>query len=323
MCKYKKVNWMMKVRVKKCAYAFALCVGLVSATFIACGNDPIVDRKPQASAVPQAFAEQRKLADADTLENFAGGVVLPDSEGVTLHGMEVTGGLPAMMTFLNERQTGLNYIYKKYQALKPGFEGEITLDITVDVCGDVKNITEISSTTRYPDFNTEIKNSLAKQKFPKTDQGHYTVSLSLTFVKNLNPDAVSDKASAESAVPEQKTPVAVEGPRVTLPLENGVIVQGRIAGGTPSLLNFLEKQSVLVNNIYNKVLKSDSTIAGELTLNVTVDPGGDIYRIFVEKTTTGSASFDLTLKNSIARWKFPESEQGRYTVIFPLTFVKK
>lgn len=318
-----RVNGIMKVRVKKCAYVLALCMGLVSATLIACGNDPLEGKpKQKATSAPAAFTEQRKLAAANTNDDFAGGVVLPKAEEVALHGKEVTGGLPAIMTFLDERQTGLNYIYKKYSALKPGFEGEMTLDITVDVCGDVKNITEISSTTNYPQFNTEIRNSLAKQKYPKTDQGHYTISLSLTFVKDLNPqaetaqaDSVKVDSGAEKALPK--------GPHIVLPAKKDVIVQGKIAGGASSLLKFLDKQSNLINNIYNRALKSDSTIAGKLTLNVTVDPGGDIFRIFVDATTTGSASFDLKLKNSIARWKFPDSEQGRYTVIFPLTFVQK
>lgn len=316
-------KWMgMKAKVKKCAYVLALCTGLVSATLIACGNDPLEQKpKQKATAAPAAFVDQRKLAAANTPENFDGGVVLPKESEVTLHGKEVEGGLPAMMTFLDERQAGFNYIYKKYFAYRRGFEGDINLDITVDVCGDVKNITEISSTTKYPEFNTEIKNSLAKQKFPKTDQGHYTVSLTLTFVKSLHPEVADqvDSVSVSAAV----APVSQQGPHIVLPSEKDVIVQGKIVGGAPTLLKFLEKRSTLVHNIYNKALKSDSTIAGKLTLNVTVDPGGDIFRIFVDETSTGSASFDLTLKNSIARWKFPDSEQGRYTVIFPLTFVQK
>lgn len=318
----RKSGWVMKASVKKCAYVLALCVGLVSATLIACGNDPLESKpKQKASAAPVAFTEQRKLAAANTSDDFKGGVILPKADEVTLHGKEVTGGLPAVMTFLDERQTGLNYIYKKFSALKPGFEGEMTLDITVDVCGDVKNITEISSTTENPQFNTEIKNSLAKQKYPTTDQGNYTISLSLTFVKDLNPES-GDVPSKENSGAESPK-AQPKGPHVVLPAKKDVIVQGKIAGGAPALLKFLEKHSSLVNNIYNKALKSNSGIAGQLSLNVTVDPGGDIFRIFVDSTTTGSASFDLTLKNSIARWKFPDSEQGRYTVIFPLTFVQK
>lgn len=316
-----QVDGIMKVHVKKCAYALALCMGFISATHVACGDNTL-DNTPRQKAAPAAFTEQRKLAAASNDENFSGGVVLPKADEVTLHGKEVAGGLPAVMTFLDERQTGLNYIYKKYSALKPGFEGEMTLDITVDVCGDVKNITEISSTTNYPQFNTEIRNSLAKQQYPKTDQGHYTISLSLTFVKDLNPEAEITKVDSSEGTAKILAAQS-EGPHVVLPEEKDVIVHGKIAGGSPVLLGFLKKQSSLIHNIYNKALKSDTTIAGVLALNVTVDPGGDIFRIFVEETSTGSASFDLALKNSIARWKFPNSEQGRYTVVFPLTFVKK
>ncbi|MCQ2093167.1 MAG: AgmX/PglI C-terminal domain-containing protein [Fibrobacter sp.] len=180
----------MNTFLKKYAYAMAFCLGLVSATFVACGDVADENRGAKgAAAVPAGFAEQRLLADADTLGDFAGGVILPKSEDVALHGKLIEGGLPAMMTFLDERKNGLNYIYKKYQASNPGFEGSITLDITVDVCGDVKNITEISSTTKYPEFNTEIKNSLSRQKYPKTDQGQYTVSMTLAFANEVPAEA--------------------------------------------------------------------------------------------------------------------------------------
>ncbi|MCQ2090966.1 MAG: AgmX/PglI C-terminal domain-containing protein [Fibrobacter sp.] len=188
----------MKVRVKKCAYAMALCLGLVSATLIACGDASIENKAHKgAAAVPAGFAEQRMLADAvDTLDSFKGGVILPLANEISLHGKEVIGGLEAVMTFLDERKNGLNYIYKKYQKVNPGFEGKITMDVTVDPCGDVSGIAEISSDTGVPEFNTEIKASLGRQKFPKTDQGHYTVSMTLAFANDL-PAAGAPAAGAE------------------------------------------------------------------------------------------------------------------------------
>ncbi|MCF0221973.1 MAG: AgmX/PglI C-terminal domain-containing protein [Fibrobacter sp.] len=181
----------MKVRVKKYAYAMAFCLGLVSATLIACGDMNSENKASKGAAVPAGFAEQRMIVDAvDTLDSFTGGVILPKGSEVSLHGKKVTGGLPAIMKFLEERKTGLNYIYKKHQKVNFGFEGSITLDVTVDPCGDVSGIVEISSTTGVPEFNTEIKNSFSRQQFPKTDQGKYTVSIPLKFVKELPAEVV-------------------------------------------------------------------------------------------------------------------------------------
>lgn len=173
----------MKLNIKDSICAFILCLGFVSAGLIACGNEP----KPKNvvkdySIVPEAFAEHRQMADAvDSLGNFAGTVVFPADSEIVIHG-DMTGGLPEFKKFLEERKNGFNYIYKKFQMMNPNFEGKISFDATIDVCGDVFSLTEIGSTTGVPKFNIEIKNSLLRQKFPKTPQGHYTVSFTLAFV---------------------------------------------------------------------------------------------------------------------------------------------
>lgn len=183
------------------AYVLALCLGVAFACLIACGDGlPGSNLSEKQLVEPKAFTEQRQLASAvsvaDSLGSFAGTVVLPSEKEITLHG-KMTGGMPAFIKFLEERKTGLNYIYKKYQAIKPGFEGQISLDITVDVCGDVFSIAVISSTTDFPEFDTELKNSFLRQQFPKTDQGHYTLSFSLSFGKD---------APAENGVETAQSP---------------------------------------------------------------------------------------------------------------------
>ena len=83
---------------------------------------------------------------------------------------------------------------KKFQKQNPGFEGSLSLDVTIDVCGDVVGMTEIASTTGYPRFNNEVKSSLSRQKYPKTTQGHYTLSFTLKFVNQV---PVSEKGNVK------------------------------------------------------------------------------------------------------------------------------
>ncbi len=137
--------------------------------------------------------------------------------------------------------------------------------------------------------------------------------------------ACEKEAPKEIPVPAASTPkqtfkIAPGQEILELPTESEVMLQGKLIGGIPTLLSYLEERKILISNIYRNALRTDTTIAGKLSLNVTVDPGGDISRIFVEGNGTGFSDFDVTLKNSIARWKFPDSEQGKYTVVFPLTF---
>jgi len=175
----------MKRLTKNSVYVLILLMGIALTAFFALKNDNTPKNVvPDYSVVPAAYAEHRMLSEpADTLNMASGTVILPSEDKITLHGT-MTGGMPEFMKFLEERKPGLNYIYKKFQKLRPGFEGSITFDITIDVCGDVYSMAEIASTTNFPRFNVEIKNSLSRQKFPKTVQGHYTLSFTLAFSKD-------------------------------------------------------------------------------------------------------------------------------------------
>lgn len=183
---------------KKLTCLFMLGLGLGMSGLVACGEDSSKKESKKAVVEPVAFTELRQLDSlADTLSSFTGTVVFPSEKDVAVHG-RMNGDLPEFMKFLQERKTGLNYIYRKHQKLKPGFEGNIALDITVDVCGDVFSVAEISSTTDNPEFNTEIKNSLSRQKFPTTTQGHYTVSFALDFVKEAPAEEIAEAAAPEA-----------------------------------------------------------------------------------------------------------------------------
>lgn len=145
------------------------------------------------------------------------------------------------------------------------------------------------------------------------------MALGIAFVA-CEKDAPKEVPIPVTTAPKQTFKIAPGQEILVLPTESEVSLQGRLIGGIPTLLSYLEERKILISNIYRNALRFDTTIAGRLNLNVTVDPGGDISRIFVEGGGTGFGDFDVTLKNSIARWKFPDSEQGKYTVVFPLTF---
>ncbi|SHK28764.1 hypothetical protein SAMN05720764_10172 [Fibrobacter sp. UWH5] len=145
------------------------------------------------SVVPEGFAEQQKLANSNSSESFTGTVIMPTIDEISVHG-NMEGGMAEIEKFMKDRTNGLNYIYKKFQKQNPGFEGSLSLDVTIDVCGDVVGMTEIASTTGYPRFNNEVKSSLSRQKYPKTTQGHYTLSFTLKFVNQV---PVSEKGNVK------------------------------------------------------------------------------------------------------------------------------
>ncbi|MCF0223921.1 MAG: TonB family protein [Fibrobacter sp.] len=335
---------------KTAAGILALGVGLLSAVLTACdGDSPKKEELLKKSVAPAAYEEQRKLALAvDSLGAFEGTVIIPPAESVSVHGKAVEGGVPAVVNFLRERKAGFNYIYKKYQAVKPGFEGSISLDVTVDVCGDVYSVTEISSTTGVPEFNGELKNSISRQKFPKTDQGHYTLSFTLVFVKDssslgktvagsveigLEGDSVAQGDAADSFVGGSSetgdssinlfdSSLSPGGTRLILPSEKHIVVRGSVAGGVGAVRQFLAKNGEGLLHCYQKMLPRKEDAAGTITLDVTVDPGGSVSGVYVVSSNTNFVAMNNEVKNFVARLKFPPSVQGRYTVTVPLRFEK-
>lgn len=164
-------------------------MSLLFAGVTACDDESAQKKFSQDSTVvPEGFVEHQQLLDADTLQSFSGSVFFPQEKNVTFHG-NIVDGMDEFMKLMHERENGLNYIYKQYYKLNPGFEGNLSFDITIDVCGDVTSIVVISSTTEYPKFDQEVKNFLSHQKYPKTTQGHYTVSFSLKFAKKATNSA--------------------------------------------------------------------------------------------------------------------------------------
>jgi len=143
---------------------------------------PPQDMTREYTAVPEGFVEQNSTLTNAEIDSIAGVVVLPEESEIRVHG-HMIGGMPELKKILNERAVGLTYIYKKYLKVRPDLEGSLSVDFTVDVCGDVTSKAEISSSTGFPRFNQEIINTLGRQKFPKTEQGRYTLSFTLKFVK--------------------------------------------------------------------------------------------------------------------------------------------
>lgn len=140
------------------------------------------DLSLEYTVAPDGYIEQNISYTDAALDSIAGVVILPSERDIRVHG-HMKGGMPELMKILQERSVGLTYIYKKYLKIRPGFEGSLSMDFTVDVCGDVTSKVEISSSTGFPRFNQEIINTLGRQKFPTTEQGRYTLSFTLKFSK--------------------------------------------------------------------------------------------------------------------------------------------
>jgi TonB family protein len=108
-----------------------------------------------------------ELIDMDAEANF-----LPEAE---------------VMAPINARIPGFRNIYKKYLKEKPGFSGKVMLKFIIAPDGkivDISNISIVSSTTDYPEFDNAIKKFVATHRWKaNNDNGSTTLTIPFDFIK--------------------------------------------------------------------------------------------------------------------------------------------
>ena len=88
-----------------------------------------------------------------------------------------------IMKVVRQRTPGLRHIYNKHLKKKPGFQGKVTLKFTIAPGGEVINISLVSSTTDYSEFDNEIKTAVGRWTFSKVKSGNTTVTIPFTFTE--------------------------------------------------------------------------------------------------------------------------------------------
>ena len=88
-----------------------------------------------------------------------------------------------IMKVVRQRTPGLRHIYNKCLKKKPGFQGKVTLKFTIAPGGEIISISTVSSTTGFPEFDSEVKNAVSRWTFSKVKSGNTTVTIPFTFTE--------------------------------------------------------------------------------------------------------------------------------------------
>ena len=88
-----------------------------------------------------------------------------------------------VLKFFRQRTPGLRLVYRKHLKKMPGFQGQITLKFTIISCGEISDISIVSSTTQNRKFDTEIQRYVSRWKFHKIKSGKTTVTIPFTFTE--------------------------------------------------------------------------------------------------------------------------------------------
>lgn len=110
------------------------------------------------------------------------GVVMPIPDSAFQVATNSSLNLNDINEFVRMRTPGLRHIYKKNLRKKPDFVGKIVLKLTIDSTGAVKSAKIESSTTDFPEFDSEIVKAVGRWKF-KASGGTSTVTIPFTFAE--------------------------------------------------------------------------------------------------------------------------------------------
>ena len=82
---------------------------------------------------------------------------------------------------VNQRKSGIEYIYKKYLKTNPTMEGKIVVRFTIAASGAVTACSKVSSTMGNPAMEQEVCTRIMTWKFPPIDAGDVTVVYPFVF----------------------------------------------------------------------------------------------------------------------------------------------
>ena len=103
-----------------------------------------------------------------------------DVDMITIDGSR---SIEDIMLVAKARLSGLIGIYNKHLNLKQNFSGNIAFKFIIAASGDIVNISIVSSTTGYPEFDNAIKNMVATWKWKAIQSGNTTVIIPFNFVE--------------------------------------------------------------------------------------------------------------------------------------------
>ncbi len=74
--------------------------------------------------------------------------------------------------------------------------------------------------------------------------------------------------------------------------------------------------------IYNKYLRRNPDLAGQIELEITIEADGSVSNVRVLKSTVNEPGFVNEILNMVRRWKFPPIPEGRVIAVYPMVFYR-
>ena len=88
------------------------------------------------------------------------------------------------------------------------------------------------------------------------------------------------------------------------------------------IIKIARRRAPGLRHVYNKNLKKNPGLQGEIALKFTIAPKGEISDISIVSSTTQNRNFDAEILEKVSHWRFNSTKYGKTTVTIPLTFTE-
>ena len=86
------------------------------------------------------------------------------------------------------------------------------------------------------------------------------------------------------------------------------------------IMKIIRQRTPGLRHIYNRYLKKNPGLEGQITLKFTIVPNGEISDISIVSSTTQNQKFETEIQQNVSRWIFPKIKSGNAMVTIPFTF---
>jgi TonB family protein len=122
------------------------------------------------------------IGNVSDYKPYQGTVKIPNLEDIDVDG-DASRSKPEVRQAVEARMPSLRKIYNDYLKEKSSFSGKIMLRFTIASSGEIIDISIISSTTGFPEFEEEIQKRIATWKWKTIEGGNTIVTIPFDFVK--------------------------------------------------------------------------------------------------------------------------------------------
>ena len=229
----------------------------------------------------------------------------------TKHGKKSTRNFKIIEKIIHGDSKKLFYIYKSFFDKNRLYMHSVTLRVSLNKKGDVKNIEVDSPKMEYAAFEKQVVDYVKQLYFKGLASSAFT--LRFNFYIPIKEYGLSNWNEWWQALSRR----SVEAPK-----RSDIVVVDAFGLDINDIWRVCRQRTPFLRQIYRNYLNKNPKFSGSVVLKIDIGFGGLIENVEIDSSTTGDNEFDEKIRNAVSRWNFGKKQiSGTFKV--PFKFYEK